>query len=130
MKILHLKLKLTSKFVSFDPCFWYTLRISLTSYKCLSGQGVDNRHLSFKPTFKVDHHRIIDDRMEYSIIERQIVHNLHYLEDAPGLYRPSPPSLHSYIGWLQNFCFRNFVKFLISCFAKFASNFAKFKIIL
>ena len=26
------------------------------------------------------------------------------------------------VGWLQNFCFRNFAKFLISCFAKFSSN--------
>ena len=34
------------------------------------------------------------------------------------------------VGLLRNFCFRNFVKFLISCFVKFFSNFAKLKIIL
>ena len=52
-------------------------------------------------------------------------------EDAPGLYRPAPPPLlYSYIGWLRNFCFRNLAKFLILCFAKFSSNFVKFKIIL
>ena len=34
------------------------------------------------------------------------------------------------VGLLRNFCFRNFAKFLISCLAKFSSNFAKLKIIL
>ena len=34
------------------------------------------------------------------------------------------------VGLLRNFRFRNFAKFLISCFAKFFSNFAKLKIIL
>ena len=27
------------------------------------------------------------------------------VEGVPGLSRPGPPSLHSYIGWLRNFCF-------------------------
>ena len=34
------------------------------------------------------------------------------------------------VGLLRNFRFRNFAKFLISCFAKFPLNFAKLKIIL
>ena len=34
------------------------------------------------------------------------------------------------VGLLRNFRFCNFAKFLLSCFAKFSSNFAKLKIIL
>ena len=57
-----------------------------------------------------------------------------------GCTGPPLPSLYSYIGWLRNFHFCNFEKFLrnfeffakfwIFCFTKFSSNFEKFKIIL
>ena len=45
-----------------------------------------------------------------------------------GCTGPPTPSLHSYIGWLQNFCVRNFVRFLILNFGKFEENFTKHKI--
>ena len=64
--------------------------------------------------------------MENSLKGRGRQYNLHQgLENAPGLYRPAPPpSLHSYVGWLQKFRFCNFAKILISCFTK---KFLKFR---
>ena len=72
-------------------------------------------------------------RMENSIIGRRIVHNLRWPGGcARAVPDDPPPSLHSNIGWLRNFLFLKFhelfARFLISYFAKFFSNFAKFKI--
>ena len=60
---------------------------------------------------------------EYSTVQSSLARRMHQ-----GCTGPPPPSLHSYIGWLRNFRFLNFAKFLISNFAKLEENFAKHEI--
>ena len=57
-------------------------------------------------------HRIINDRMENSMKGRGIRYNLRRCGGcARAVPARLPPSLYSYIGWLQNVRFHNFAKF-------------------